>query len=1246
MVDSRPISMSDDVINRMEERMREKIERADMVNQLKDMKIPMLNIDCYRKISKKDKTCYYDRFKTHTASPFSRDYLDVWIHKNELDNYWKSVVTEIERMPEEETLILKSLFIYSGTMYRRMIEPLDIAEYYLSGREEYRTLGRSHHYVMLEKWFGNELIKSGGSDLSDLLTFDSCFWAEVEEAMIVLNLLKTQKLMRDKVLTRKLACFEEYVWEMIRKREVSSEIFLEKSSFMRWWKEYKEIKGRDGFDSSPSDFTEFMNTRKYESYGLLEDRTGDSLKSFVDEKDKGHKMLVVVLKIHLRNEKEKHKALLTISKIAGVISVSLNGYQRITVIGTMDPVVIVNKLRKYWRVIINSVATKEKIQQKKENSKELSEKQVETSDKGKDGKSVLSGDSGSGSIIATVTSKSIHTALNMSNPNDDWSSFCEFLGTHLPPLNLSDCRAEDVIDFLRIQQASGDVEALVGHLSATCEAYGIKLKENPFRSLAVARFLKEVTRESQCILVFWCNDSHDVDESRFMENISEELHKREVTPLMYNLSGREDLDTELLDRSSVGIVVLSNSHACSSESLDHLVAIMEHWKAQDFVYFKETHSDTGLEGREEAVQLQYLNPIQADRVHNWKAAMAEIASIYGHERTEGTQVMLAKEVVRNACIRLDLKKSKNVARILAFLNKSQPSDAEIVGLWGMAGIGKTSIAREIYGILAPQYDLCYFLEDFYLTCQKKGLRQMRDDFFSKVFGEISLSISACDIKPSFMRDWSHSKTILVVLDGVNYARDAEAVIGGFGWFSHGHRIILTSRRKQVLLQCKVKEPYEIQSLWEFESFRLCKQYLNGESEVISELMSCSSGIPLSLEVFGSSLSKEHINNMKEHLQWLRRNPPTKIQEAFQRSFSGLDENEKNIFLDLACFFRGENKDDVVQILDACGFFTYLGICELIDESLISLVDNRIEIPIPFQDIGRFIVNEEDKDPCERSRLWDSNDIADVLSKNSGTEAIEGIFMDACDLTCALSPTVFSNMHGLRLLKFYCSTSGNECKLNLPQGLDTLPDELRLLHWEYYPLKYLPKKFDPENLVEVNMPYSKMEKLWEGKKNLGKLKKIKLSHSRKLTDIMMLSEAMNLEQIDLEGCTSLVDVSTSIPLSGKVVSLNMKDCSSLRTLPAMVGLTSLKLLSLTDCSELEEIQDFAPNLKQLYLAGTLIRELPLSIENIGQLVTLDLENCRRLQHLPFGIRNSRSIVELKLSGCTSLKRIRAFQNLRP
>lgn len=150
-------------------------------------------------------------------------------------------------------------------------------------------------------------------------------------------------------------------------------------------------------------------------------------------------------------------------------------------------------------------------------------------------------------------------------------------------------------------------------------------------------------------------------------------------------------------------------------------------------------------------------------------------------------------------------------------------------------------------------------------------------------------------------------------------------------------------------------------------------------------------IPLALRVLGSSVQKQCINNEKQHLRRLRQHPPIEIQDAFRNSFNGLHDNEKNIFLDLACFFRGENKDHVVNILDGCGFFTDLGIYALIDESLISLVKNKLQMPNIFQDMGRFVVCQEYEAAGKRTRLWDSNDIADVLS-NKTVSLTKCIFM--------------------------------------------------------------------------------------------------------------------------------------------------------------------------------------------------------------------------------------------------------------
>ncbi|KAG2300462.1 hypothetical protein Bca52824_036934 [Brassica carinata] len=260
------VMVGDVIINGIKKRAeKKKNQRFDQLKRLDEVKISMAYMEWYKKDSKKAKIVYYDRFKNQPAA-FVYE-----IRRRVMNNYWDTMVQEVEKMPQGEESYLKKRCLLSGNNYRRLMEPLDIAKYYHEGNKEYITTGRSHHYVMLEKWFKqsklNEPLRGTGTDLSELLTFDSCFWSEVEEALIVIKCLNTQEGEREGLVS-KLVGFEDYVWEIIRKREVSPEIFLEKSSFMTWWKEYKEIKGtRDGFGSSPSHFIEFMNTGKYKTYG-------------------------------------------------------------------------------------------------------------------------------------------------------------------------------------------------------------------------------------------------------------------------------------------------------------------------------------------------------------------------------------------------------------------------------------------------------------------------------------------------------------------------------------------------------------------------------------------------------------------------------------------------------------------------------------------------------------------------------------------------------------------------------------------------------------------------------------------------------------------------------------------------------------------------------------------------------------------------------------------------------------------
>jgi hypothetical protein len=119
------------------------------------------------------------------------------------------------------------------------------------------------------------------------------------------------------------------------------------------------------------------------------------------------------------------------------------------------------------------------------------------------------------------------------------------------------------------------------------------------------------------------------------------------------------------------------------------------------------------------------------------------------------------------------------------------------------------------------------------------------------------------------------------------------------------------------------------------------------------------------------------------LKKYQRIPPIDIYEILKISYDGLEENEKNIFLDIACFFKGEHVKYVTHILNSCEFSPDSGIRVLIGKSLITInIRGQLVMHDLLQDMGREIVRQESpKEPGKRSRLWFHKDVRDVLEEN-------------------------------------------------------------------------------------------------------------------------------------------------------------------------------------------------------------------------------------------------------------------------
>ncbi|GAV74818.1 Sulfatase domain-containing protein/Lipase_3 domain-containing protein/PigN domain-containing protein [Cephalotus follicularis] len=244
---------------------------GDASIKLSEIKLRMAQLEWYKKLAKVEEIGYYDRYKNKGKSD-----QDVTRYKKFLTSYWEKLVNEAEEKPHKERVSLsRTRWLLGGTNYRRMVEPLDIADYYKeNGLRDYKTKGRSQHYKTLENMLAesNKIVNSSvelkKQNADAILTEDSCFWAHVEEALVSCRLLKNvNSIDVERALRENLIQFEEYILKMIKTYAVSPEIFLPKSSFMRWWREYDQITGH----SYNSPLTVIMRNSSYRDYanGLL-----------------------------------------------------------------------------------------------------------------------------------------------------------------------------------------------------------------------------------------------------------------------------------------------------------------------------------------------------------------------------------------------------------------------------------------------------------------------------------------------------------------------------------------------------------------------------------------------------------------------------------------------------------------------------------------------------------------------------------------------------------------------------------------------------------------------------------------------------------------------------------------------------------------------------------------------------------------------------------------------------------------
>lgn len=313
-----------------------------------------------------------------------------------------------------------------------------------------------------------------------------------------------------------------------------------------------------------------------------------------------------------------------------------------------------------------------------------------------------------------------------------------------------------------------------------------------------------------------------------------------------------------------------------------------------------------------------------------------------------------------------------------------------IGICGMGGVGKTTLARVAYDLLSSHYDGCSFLVNVREISKKEGLVHLQEKLLSNVLMERELNISDNYEGINLIRKRLCCKKVFLVLDDVDQLEQLENLAATHHWFGSGSRIVVTTRDEHLLISHGVRNIYKVKgmNLGEALELLLSKAFKNERPTadhlgLSYEVINYANGLPLALVVLGSFLCDRTVKEWKSALNRLKQVPDKKILKILRISYDGLEESEKKIFLDIACFFKGWEKDRVMDILDGCNFYPHIGIKVLSEKSLISISKDTLGMHDLIQKMGWEIVREQKpSEPGKWSRLWRCEDICDVLTKNT------------------------------------------------------------------------------------------------------------------------------------------------------------------------------------------------------------------------------------------------------------------------
>ncbi|XP_039166626.1 disease resistance protein RPV1-like [Eucalyptus grandis] len=679
---------------------------------------------------------------------------------------------------------------------------------------------------------------------------------------------------------------------------------------------------------------------------------------------------------------------------------------------------------------------------------------------------------------------------------------------------------------------------------------------------------------------------------------------------------------QAIDNSRIYIPIFSRNYASSQWCLRELVQIVANTFKTDGnkvilpIFFDVEPDDVKLKTplyRNAILKLKHEKKLNNEQVDTWREALIEVDAIKGWEvKKYKGHGELIKLVVKEVVEKLKTK-HRSVTEYLVGIDDQvvavsklldiNSDGARLIKIHGMGGIGKTTLAKVIFNQLSSHFGkYCYFLEDV----REKSLRiDGLVDLQKRLLSELghpagTISINEIDYGMKRTGEVLCNKKVLIVLDDIDNNEQVEKLVGKSPLYS-GSRILITTRNKDVL---QINTPkYQILD-YEMEVINIdcalelfSKHAFNRDSplddyhDLSREIVYATGRLPLALEVIGSLLYHKPHELWKETLEELRNKLHRDVYGKLKIGYDALSFEQRQIFLDIACFFIGEDKRNAIYMWKDCNFSPNSGVDVLINMSLVKIVkNNKFWMHDQLRDLGRKIVRQENPiNPKERSRIWIWNEVLDATGMKEINKKVQALSLD----------TSAQNSHDVIVQS---KEIGREIEAIRMRKLKEVNVEgcVWLIEIQFSWV------FESLEALSINHCMSLEKIIYESANEL-------ISCEGKL--IFPSSILTKFRTLKLWGCQKILDIQV-VGTSETWEYFQVFACLNVQSLGGLSNLKNLKTLSILSCNQLQIVKSVDEleflDLLQLYYCGSLERLIDVSTTKLPNDCHISIASCRKLR----------------------------------